>query len=143
MAGEQNSTDIEGSINMPVGDGWAVRVFAFTREDDGFMYNPSNGDDTVAGYEESGGRLAIAGPLSDNLSLYASVRANQFDGPNNNWAMERGTPPNFEYPYINNIETPSNNDKETFGAHLELVWELDGFDVTSISSYTDTEGRYG
>lgn len=139
MAGEQNSTDIEGSINMPIGEGWAVRLFAFTREDDGFMYNPSNGDDTVAGYEESGGRIAIAGPLSDNLSLYASVRANQFDGPNNNWAMERGTPPNFEYPYINNIETPSNNDKETFGAHLELVWELDGFDVTSISSYTDTE----
>ena len=74
----------------------------------------------VAGYEESGGRLSIAGPISDNLSLYASIRSNQFDGPNNNWALERGTPPNFEYPFINDIDTISNNDKETIGAHLEL-----------------------
>ena len=49
----------------------------------------------VAGYEESGGRLSIAGPISDNLSLYASIRSNQFDGPNNNWARELGRAPNF------------------------------------------------
>ena len=61
--------------------------------------------------------------------IYASLRSNQYDGPNNNWALERGTAPNFDYPYINDIETPSNNDKETYGASLELVWELDGFDV--------------
>ena len=141
MAGEQSSTDVEGSINLPIGNEWAVRLFAFTREDDGFMYNPTTDDDSVAGYEESGGRISIAGPLSDNLSLYASLRSNQYDGPNNNWALERGTAPNFDYPYINDIETPSNNDKETYGASLELVWELDGFDVTSITSYTDTEAK--
>ena len=141
MAGEQSSTDVEGSINLPIGNEWAVRLFAFTREDDGFMYNPTTDDDSVAGYEESGGRISIAGPLSDNLSLYASLRSNQYDGPNNNWALERGTAPNFDYPYINDIETPSNNDKETYGASVELVWELDGFDVTSITSYTDTEAK--
>ena len=141
MVGDQNSTDIEGSINLPIGNDWAVRLFAFSREDDGFMYNPSTQDDSIAGYEESGGRISIAGPVSDNLSLYASIRSNQYDGPNNNWAMERGTPPNFEYPFINDIDTISNNDKETYGAHLELVWELDGFDVTSITSYTDTEAK--
>ena len=141
MVGEQSSRDVEGSINVPFGDGWAARLFAFTREDDGFMYNPSTDDESIAGYEESGGRLSVAGPISDNLSLYASIRSNQYDGPNNNWAMERGTPPNFEYPFINDIDTKSNNDKETFGAHLELVWELDGYDVTSITSYTDTEAK--
>ena len=141
MVGEQSSTDLEGSVNLPIGNEWAVRLFAFTREDDGFMYNPTTDDDSVAGYEESGGRISIAGPLSDNLSLYASLRSNQYDGPNNNWALERGTPPNFDYPYINDIETPSNNDKETYGASVELVWELDGFDVTSITSYTDTEAK--
>ena len=141
MVGEQSSRDVEGSINVPFGDGWAARLFAFTREDDGFMYNPTKDDESVAGYEESGGRLSVAGPISDNLSLYASIRSNQYDGPNNNWAMERGTPPNFEYPFINDIDTKSNNDKETFGAHLELVWELDGYDVTSITSYTDTEAK--
>ena len=141
MVGEQSSRDVEGSINVPFGDGWAARLFAFTREDDGFMYNPTKDDESIAGYEESGGRLSVAGPISDNLSLYASIRSNQYDGPNNNWAMERGTPPNFEYPFINDIDTKSNNDKETFGAHLELVWELDGYDVTSITSYTDTEAK--
>ena len=30
MVGEQNSTDIEGSINLPIGNDWAVRLFAFS-----------------------------------------------------------------------------------------------------------------
>ena len=36
------------------------------------------------------------------------------------------------------ILNPSHK-RETFGAHLELVLERDGYDVTSVSSYTDAE----
>ena len=74
MVGEQNSIDIEGSINVKIGDDWAIQLFDFSREDDGVMYNPSTNDDSVDGDEESGGRLALAGPMYATLSLYEAIR---------------------------------------------------------------------
>ena len=143
MAGQQNSTDVEASINVPMSDSWAMRAFAFRAEDDGFLYNPLYDDDSIAGWEKIGGRLSIAGPLSDNLSLYASARYNEYDGPNNTWVYQPYTPPNtrpnFSYTREVDIDTINNADQENNGLHLELVWELGGFDVTSITGYTKTE----
>ena len=42
LGGEQGIWDIEGDINIPLSDKWALRAFAFTREDDGFMRNPGS-----------------------------------------------------------------------------------------------------
>ncbi len=144
LGGDQGVIDLEASLNMPVGDGWAMRVFAFSREDDGFMTNPNsdnidNQDPDVGAYDESGGRISLAGPLSDNLSMYASFRFNEYDGPVNNWARELGTPPNMTYPKTLDAGLNSSHDRETTGAKIELVWEMEGFDLTSITSYTDTE----
>ncbi len=141
MAGQQNSMDVEATINIPMSDEWAMRAFAYTREDDGFMYNITTQDDAIAAYEERGGRIQIAGPLSDNVSLYASARFNEWDGHNNNWVREKaGISGNeFQYNYVSDIDSPSKSDKETTGLHLEVVWENDGFDMTYIGSYTDTE----
>ena len=41
MAGEQGIWDIEGDINIPLSNKWALRAFAFTREDDA-MNNPGH-----------------------------------------------------------------------------------------------------
>ena len=141
MAGQQSSTDFEGSINIPLSDDWAMRAFAYMREDDGFMYNITTDDDEIAGYKEKGGRIQLAGPLSDDVSLYAAVRFNEWDGHNNNWVREAGgiQPRDFQYNYVSDIDSPSKSEKETTGAHLELLWENDGFDVTYIGSYTETE----
>ncbi len=153
LGGQQGVIDVEGSVNIPLGDnGWAMRAFGFTREDDGFMTNPnspapdpSQGPFTtqpedVGAYDESGGRISLSGPLSDNLSLYASVRFNEYDGPVNNWARELGgTPDNFQYPTVLDTNRNPTHEREVFGAHVELTWELEGFDVKSITSYTDAE----
>ena len=153
LGGQQGVIDVEGSVNIPLGDnGWAMRAFGFTREDDGFMTNPnspapdpSQGPFTaqpedVGAYDESGGRISLSGPLSDNLSLYASVRFNEYDGPVNNWARELGgTPDNFQYTTVLDTNRNPTHEREVFGAHVELTWELDGFDVKSITSYTDAE----
>ena len=153
LGGQQGVIDLEGSVNIPLGDnGWAMRAFGFTREDDGFMTNPnspapdpSQGPFTtqpedVGAYDESGGRISLSGPLSDNLSLYASVRFNEYDGPVNNWARELGgTPDNFQYPTVLDTNRNPTHEREVFGAHVELTWELEGFDVKSITSYTDAE----
>ncbi len=156
LAGEQSVVDTEAAINVPLGDGWAMRAFGFYREDDGFMTNPnspspanfdgatnfgilSNQPKDVTAYDEMGGRISIAGDVSDTFSVYASFRYNEYDGPVNQWARETGTPPNYDYPMILDTNRNSTHERETWGGHLELKWELENFDVTSITSHTDTE----
>ena len=42
LAGEQGITDTEISANLPMGEnGWAMRIFGFDRQDDGYMTNPN------------------------------------------------------------------------------------------------------
>ncbi|MCY4013022.1 MAG: TonB-dependent receptor plug domain-containing protein, partial [Gammaproteobacteria bacterium] len=95
LGGEQGTMDLEGSVNLPLGDGgWAVRAFAFAAEDDGYLINQNparvNGmradnPTNVGAVTESGGRISIAGPLSERLSFYAAMRTNEYEGPNNTW----------------------------------------------------------
>ena len=144
QTGEQGINDTEISANIPLQGDWAMRVFAFTRDDDGFLTNPnSDGIDNqptnVGQYSQDGTRLSISGSLSDNLSLYASVRRNEYLGPVNAWARELGQPGSFHYPKTLDTGTNSTRDAETTAATLELNWSLDGFDITTITSQTDTE----
>jgi iron complex outermembrane receptor protein len=149
MAGEQGIWDIEGDINIPLSDKWALRAFAFTREDDGFMTNPgslspvfgvdSNQPEDVGAYEQSGGRLVLHGDITDRVSITASARYNEYDGPVNNWAREMGTPSNLQYPFTLDTNLNPTHERETFGARFEINAEFDSFDFKSITSYTDTE----
>ena len=142
--GDQSVEDIEVSANVPLQGDWAMRFFAFSRDDDGFLNNPnSDGIDNqpvdVGAYTQDGVRVSVAGSLSDNLSLYASVRQNEYKGPVNAWARELGQPGAFFYPKTLDTGLNSTRDAETTAATLELNWSLDGFDITSITSKTDTE----
>ena len=149
LAGEQGIVDVEGDINIPLSDNWALRAFAFTREDDGFMRNPGSlspvfgvdyeQPEDVTAYEESGGRLVLAGDLSDRASLNASVRYNEYDGPVNNWARDFGLEGNFQYPFTLDTSQNPRHERETFGARVELNIEMGMMDFKSITSYTDTE----
>ncbi len=149
LAGEQSIWDIEGDINIPLSDSWAIRAFAFSREDDGFMTNPgslspvfgidSNQPEDVGAYEQSGGRLVLHGNPSDRTTVTASVRYNEYDGPVNNWAADYGTPDNMQYPYTLDTDMNPTHERETFGARLEVNVAFDSFDFKSITSYTDTE----
>ena len=51
-----------------------------------------NQPEDVTASEESGGRIVLAGEISDTFSLTASMRYNEYDGAVNNWAREMGTP---------------------------------------------------
>ena len=149
MAGEQGIWDVEGDINIPLSDKWALRAFAFTREDDGFMTNPgslspvfgvdSNQPEDVGAYEQSGGRLVLHGDITDRVSITASARYNEYDGPVNNWAREMGTPGNLQYPFTLDTNLNPTHERETFGARFEINVEFDNFDFKSITSYTDTD----
>ena len=149
QAGEQSLLDGEASVNLPLGGGWAMRAFGFAAGNDGYLKNPNstrmNGlrtdnDEDVGKMDEWGLRASIAGPLSERLSAYASVRYNEFDGPNNTWVRELD-PDQLEHPNV--VATSSNprHKRDTIGLMLELVLSLDGVDVTSVTSFTDTDSE--
>ena len=151
QAGEQSLLDGEASVNLPLGNGWALRAFGFGAAHDGYLKNPNspraNGlrtdnDEDVGKVDEWGLRASVAGPLAERLSAYASFRYNEFDGPNNTWIRELD-PKNLKHSNLVATTTNPRHERETFGAMLELVLALDSMDVTSVTSFTDTDStRY-
>ena len=152
LGGGQGMADGEVSLNVPLGEnGWAMRLFGFSAEHDGYLKNPNsprvNGlvndnDRDIGETEESGVRVSLAGPLSDRLSAYASLRWNDFEGPNNTWIRELSQT-SLRHPDKVDTSTNARHERDTVSAMLELTYELDGFDVTTVSSYTNTDSdRY-
>lgn len=145
-AGEDGFYDGEVQLNIPLGTTWAARVFAFAMTDDSFLVNPNsvraNGgvnsnDPDVGKTEQSGIRATLAGDITDRFSLYATVRYNKLDGPNNIWNVEF----NGDLTYTNIVDTSFNprHNRETVAGSVELAYELENFTVTSITSYTETD----
>ena len=151
VIGEQSLGDVEISVNAPLENDWAMRIFGFTTANDGYLVNPNsarvNGGKTgnsenIGESEESGFRVSVAGPMNDTLSAYASLRWNDYEGPNNHWIRELDK---NDLKHPNTVDTTTNprHVRDTVSAMLELTWEKDGMDVTSVTSHTDTEStRY-
>ena len=146
QAGEDNYYDGEIQLNVPLGADWALRLFGFAMTDDSFLVNPNsprlnggvpNNDPDVGKTEKYGVRAALAGNISERLSVYATLRYNELDGPNNIWNRESSS----NLTHTNVVDTSYNprHKRETVGVSLELAYDFDNFTVTSITSYTDTE----
>ena len=148
-AGEQSIIDLEGSVNVPLGDnGWAMRLFGFYNEDDGFLTNPnrprlngltSDPDKDEGQFEEYGGRISIAGSIGDQLSVFAALRYNEYDGPNNPWVRELDD--DLDYPDEVANTFNSSHERDTIAATLELTWDLESVEVVSLTSYTETDSE--
>ena len=146
QGGEDNYYDGEVQLNVPLGNDWALRLFGFAMTDDSYFHNPNsprlnggvtNNDSDVGKTEKYGVRAALAGNITDQLSVYATIRYNEFDGPNNIWIRELSS----DLTHHNIVDTNYNprHERETVGVSLELTYDFGGFAVTSLTSYTDTE----
>ena len=146
--GEDSYYDIEAGVNVPLNESWAMRVFGFYYTDDSYLENQnptrlngfatSNGED-IAEREEYGIRVTVAGEITERLSVYAAARLNDLDGPNNVWNVESDG--NLTFPDTVNFSFNPRHDRETVAGSLELTYGFDGFDLISITSYTDTESE--
>ncbi len=146
QAGEDNYYDGEIQLNIPLTADWALRVFGFAMTDDSFLTNPNsprqnggvnNNDPDVGETEKYGVRAALAGNITDRLSVYATLRYNELDGPNNVWSRELNG--DFTYPSIVDTSYNPRHTRETIAGSLELAYEFDNFTVTSVTSLTDTD----
>lgn len=150
LAGGQGVADVEASVNSPLGEsGWAMRLFGFGVTNDGYLKNRNsprvNGlrtdnDEDVGASEERGARASIAGPLGERLSAYAAVRWNDYEGPNNTWNRELDGN-RLRHPDIVDTSTNARHERQTTAAMLEIVMELDNWDLMYLTSYTDTDSE--
>ena len=149
QAGEDNYYDGEIQLNVPLATDWALRIFGFAMTDDSFLTNPNsprlnggvnNNDPDVGKTEKYGVRAALAGSFTDRLSVYATLRYNELDGPNNTWVRELdGT--NLSHPAIVDTSFNPRHKRETVAGSVELAYEFENFTVTSLTSYTDTNSH--
>lgn len=147
--GDQGILEAEASLNAPMGDsGWAMRLFGMTGSNDGYLTNPNsvrvNGERNdnprdIGKVDQDAARISIAGPISDRLTMYAALRWNTLDGPNNPWSLELDQ--QFEFPDQIDMSINPRHDRETTAATLELAYDADAFTLTSVTAYTDTESR--
>jgi len=149
--GEQSMLDLEGAVNLPLGDaGWAMRAFGFFYVDDGFLVNENpprlngergNNDKDIGAMEEFGGRITLSGPLSETLSAFVALRYNEMDGFSNVWMRELTD--DFQYVRIVNNSINSTHVRDTLAGTLELEMELDSVSVLSLTSFSATDStRY-
>jgi len=135
-AGEDNYYDGEVQLNIPLGTNWAARVFGFAETNDSFLINlnsprlnggVNNNDPDVGQSEEYGIRAALAGDITDRFSVYATVRYNDLDGPNNIWNREL----NGNLTHTSVVDTSFNprHKRQTLGA----AWNLPTSSRTSSS----------
>lgn len=161
LAGEQGIVDGEISLNIPLDDNWAMRVFAYSRKDGGFMTNPnslppvfglvSNNTRGITQYEENAVRLSISGGLTDTFSMCATARFSDYDGPANNWSREvidgaansntGRVPRGMMHSKILDANNLLVHERDTVGASLEMIWAFNRFDLTSITFCSDTDSE--
>jgi outer membrane receptor protein involved in Fe transport len=61
--------NVRGSVNVPLGDTWAVRASGFTVRDAGYVDNVQTGEEGVNSRDVDGGRVAVLWEPSEDFSL--------------------------------------------------------------------------
>lgn len=148
--GDQGIFDVETSWNQPLDGDWAMRLFAFSGTNDGYLVNPNsprvngmsgNNDTDIGASSEKGARLSLSGSLYDPLTVYTSLRWNGYKGPNNTWIRELDT--SLDHPATVDTTTNPRHERSTYSLMVELTWALEDYDIISVTSHTTTESdRY-
>jgi len=81
--GAQLGSNVRGSVNVPLSDTWAIRASAFTRQDPGYIDDPTLGIDGVNKAEAYGAHITTLWRPSDALSLKLGALWQQIRGNGN------------------------------------------------------------
>ncbi|MES2073410.1 MAG: TonB-dependent receptor [Pseudomonadota bacterium] len=145
--GNYGAANLEGAINVPLSDRWAMRLSGQSQSRDDRVYNtnpnPNTGTKTFEGYHDNAARLQLqykdggfTGLFNvhgrDMKSSATLFRANIIQKGTNNIV------PGFDYSSYPtdgiNVQTLTAK-----GANLNLRWDLDGISLYSISAYDRTK----
>jgi iron complex outermembrane recepter protein len=102
-AGNFDRQRLEGAINVPLGEDWAVRAALRSNKHDGYYE-----DTGFAADDKLSGRLSIAGQVTERLKLLVTADREEIKGPLNTWVPDQpaGSFGSFN---LTNVEQPWRN----------------------------------
>ena len=130
---------IDGMVNLPLADNFAVRLSAFSTEEGGFIdkTNLTPVDKDVNGREATGGRLSAKWWSTERFTVQATGY----------WVDEqgKGAPETYgAYEEDRNVPIPgypAESSDEFSVYNLRLDWETDRATLTSTTSYFERDSR--
>jgi iron complex outermembrane receptor protein len=153
-----NTSNLEGAINIPFGEGWAARFSGLYQHRDDYVGNALTGDDDVyEGYNDRAARVQVEYDPGENFSALFNAHMRNLDG------TARLFRANIIEPGTNDLIDGFDADSPIFadgqnrqhldikGGNIRLAWDFGDLALYSITGYEsmdaysrgDIDGGYG
>ena len=131
--GDDVGYSVRGSVNVPLGETWAVRASGFTRQDPGYIDNVLTGQNGINRVDVDGGRLATLWKPSENVALRLSALFQD--------AKMHGAPDVDVQPGLGDLQqsTPrgtGEHETKIQSYRANITAKLGSVDLTAISGYS-------
>ncbi|CAH0254004.1 Pesticin receptor [Massilia sp. Bi118] len=143
--GSHNTVNLEGAVNVPLSDKWAMRVSTLRQHRDDFVNNYSdlartNKTGELDGYNEHAERVQFLYTPDSTFSALFNVHQRTTSGSARLFRanlIKKGTNDIADGYDLNSIVTNAQNfqDLKTQGANLRLSWDLGAVKLYSITGY--------
>ncbi len=153
-----NTANLEGAINIPFGEGWAVRFSGLYQHRDDYVGNALTGEDDIyEGYDDRAARLQLQYERGENFSALFNAHVRNLDG------TARLFRANIIEPGSNDLIDGFDSDSPIFadganrqelnikGGNIRLRWDFGDLALYSITGYEsmdaysrgDIDGGFG
>lgn len=136
-AGEQQTLNVNGSVNVPFGETVFGRFSAYTDNTDGYSRNSSTGVNNDES-REVGVRAALRFLPAAGTDIVASLRWSDLDNGGNDYYATDSV---RDYRYASPLSENIFNKREIRGGVVELNQQLSDMTLTSLTSYTSRRNR--
>jgi iron complex outermembrane receptor protein len=147
--GTHNTVNLEGAVNVPLSDKWAMRVSTLRQHRDDFVNNYSdlaktNKTGELDGYNEHAERVQFLYTPDSTFSALFNVHQRTTNGSARLFRanlIKKGTNDIADGYDLNSIVTNAQNfqDLQTNGANLRLSWDLGAVKLYSITGYESVD----
>jgi iron complex outermembrane receptor protein len=136
-----NTANIEGAINLPLGENWSARVSALYQHRDDYVSNSLTGDDDIyEGYNDRAARVQLKYERGDDFTALFNVHMRNLDGTARLFRaniIEAGSNDLIDGFDPDSIAVDGQNRQEldNFGGSVQLKWNLGAVALYSITGY--------
>jgi outer membrane receptor protein involved in Fe transport len=131
--GNDTGHSVRGSINIPLGETFAVRASAFTRHDPGFIDNVLTGKDDVNSGNADGGRVSALWRPTNNVSLKLGALVQDIERQGRSEAF---TLPSLSTWQQSFLPGTGSYDKKIRSLSASLTTKLASADIVALSGYS-------
>lgn len=144
-----NTANIEGAINVPLGEGWSARFSALYQHRDDFVGNSFTGEDDVyEGYDDRAARVQVLYEPGEDFSALFNAHMRSLDGTARLFRANIIKPGSNDLVSgfdADNISTDGANQQELniYGGNVRLRWDFGAVALYSVTGYEtlDTYSR--